>query len=88
MLFGLDTILYKSCGDPICAINRRPVAPASRNRRRAAAGRIRELEGYPVTDVFFKVYVDTVHGTDEEAFEHLHHDGRRALYGVKRRRAN
>jgi hypothetical protein len=54
----------------------------------AAAGRIRELEGYPVTGVFFTVYVDTVHGTDEEAFEHLHHDGRLALYGVKRRRAN
>jgi hypothetical protein len=54
----------------------------------AAAGRIRELEEYPVTGVFFKVYVDTAHGTDEEAFGHLHHDGRRALYGIRRRRAN
>jgi hypothetical protein len=54
----------------------------------AAAGRIRELEGYPVTGIFFQVYVDTVHGTDEEAFGHLHHNGRHALYGIKRRRAN
>ena len=51
----------------------------------AAAGRIRELEGYPTTGVFFEFHVDTEHGTDEEAFSVLHHTGRRALYGVRRR---
>jgi hypothetical protein len=50
----------------------------------AAAQRIRELEKYPVTGVFLEMYVDTVHGTDEESFGHLEHTGRRALYVVKR----
>jgi len=50
-----------------------------------AAGRIREMEGYPVTRVFFEIHVDTVHGSDEESFGHLEHKGRRALYVVKRR---
>jgi hypothetical protein len=46
---------------------------------------LRELEGYPTTGVFFEFHVDTEHGTDEEAFSVLHHTGRRALYGVRRR---
>ncbi len=54
----------------------------------AAAGRIRELEAYPATGVFFEVHVDTVLGTDEEAFSVLHHTGRRALYGIRRSRPN
>jgi hypothetical protein len=51
----------------------------------AAAGRILEIEDYPVTGVFLQMYVDTVHGSDEESFGHLEHKGRRALYVVKRR---
>jgi hypothetical protein len=54
----------------------------------AAARRIRELEAYPTTGVFFEVHVDTVLGTDEEAFGVLHHTGRRALYGIRRSRPN
>ncbi len=50
----------------------------------AAAGRIRELEEYPAMSVIFTVYVDPVHGTDEKAFAHLEHQGRRATYVVKR----
>ena len=51
----------------------------------AAARRIRELEGYPVTGIFLEMHVDTELGTDEEAFGVLHHTGRRALYGIRRR---
>lgn len=54
----------------------------------AAARRIRELESYPITGVFFEMYVDTTLGTDEEAFGVLHHTGRRALYGIRRGRPN
>ena len=54
----------------------------------AAAARILELEGSPATGVFFYFHVDSVFDSDEEAFRVLHHDGRRALYGVKRRRPN
>lgn len=54
----------------------------------AAARRIRELESYPTTGVFLEAYVDTEHGTDEEAFGVLHHTGRQALYGIRRSRAN
>ena len=32
-----------------------------------AASRIRELEGYPTTGVFFEAHFDTVLGTDEPA---------------------
>jgi len=31
----------------------------------AAARRIRELQSYPMTGVFFETHVDTVFGTDE-----------------------
>ena len=51
----------------------------------AATRRIREIEGYPVTGIFFDIYVDTVGGTDEESFGHLEPKGRQALYVVKRR---
>ena len=52
----------------------------------AAARRIRELEDYPTTGVFLEFHVDTSHlGTDEEAFSVLHHTGKRALYGIRRR---
>ena len=54
----------------------------------AAAARIRELEDYPTTGVFLEIHLDTEHGTDEEAFSVLHHTGCRALYGIRRRRAN
>ena len=54
----------------------------------AAARRIREIEEYPVTGVFLERHVDTELGTDEEAFSVLHHTGRRALYGIRRSRAN
>ena len=50
-----------------------------------AAVRIREMEAYPVTGVFFEIHVDTVNGSDEELFGHLEHKGLRALYVVKRR---
>jgi hypothetical protein len=50
-----------------------------------AARRIRELEGYPVTGIFLEMHVDTELGTDQEAFSVLHHTGRRALYGIRRR---
>ena len=50
----------------------------------AAAQRIREIEAYPVTGVFLRMYVDTVHGSDEESFGHLEHTGQRALYVIKR----
>lgn len=51
----------------------------------AAAKRIREIEGYPVTGIFLEIQVDTAHGTDAEAFGHLEHKGRRAAYVLKRR---
>ena len=50
----------------------------------AAAGGIRELEGYPVTGIFLLVHVDTANGTDAEALGHLEHTGRKARYVVKR----
>jgi hypothetical protein len=50
-----------------------------------AARRIREIEGYPVTGVFLEMHVCTEHGSDAEAFAHLEHKGRKALYAVKRR---
>jgi hypothetical protein len=37
------------------------------------------------TGVFLEIYVDTVHGSDEESLGHLEHKNRRALYVVKRR---
>jgi hypothetical protein len=51
----------------------------------AAARRIRELEDYPVTGMFLEVYVDTEHGSDDEALGRLEHVGRHATYVIKRR---
>jgi hypothetical protein len=51
----------------------------------AAARRIREIEGYSSTGVFLELHVDTELGTDLEAFSVLHHTGRKALYGIRRR---
>lgn len=51
----------------------------------AAARRIREIEGYPLTGVFLELHVDTELGGDENVFSALHHTGRRALYGIRRR---
>ncbi len=54
---------------------------------KAAAGRIRDMEGYPVTGVFFQILVETDFGTDDEFFGHLEHTGRntKRCYVVKRR---
>jgi hypothetical protein len=51
----------------------------------AAARRIRELEDYPVAGMFLETYVDTEHGSDEDALGRLEHTGRRAIYVIKRR---
>ncbi len=51
----------------------------------AAARRIREIEAYPVTGLFFEIQVDTAHSSDADALGHLEHNGRRAAYVVKRR---
>jgi hypothetical protein len=54
----------------------------------AAARRIRELEGRPTGGIFLEMYVEIDFGADEDAFSVLHHTGRRALYGIRRSRAN
>lgn len=43
----------------------------------AVAQKLIELEGYPVSGVFFELLVDTKTGTDKEAFQHLEHTGKR-----------
>jgi hypothetical protein len=48
----------------------------------AAAGRIREIEGFPDTSFFLEVRVD--HGTDDEVFSILRHTGREANYCIRR----
>ena len=54
-----------------------------------AARRIVELEGIPKAGLFLEFYVETnEYGTDEEALRVFHHTGKRALYGIKRSRAN
>ena len=54
----------------------------------AAARRIREIEGRPSGGIFLEMYVEIDAGTDEEAFSVLQHTGHRALYGIRRGRAN
>jgi hypothetical protein len=51
----------------------------------AAARRIRELEGRQSGGIFLELHVEIDFGTDDEAFSVLHHTGRRALYGIRRR---
>ena len=54
-----------------------------------AARRIVQLEGVPKAGLFLEFYVETnEYGTDEEAFRVFHYTGKRALYGIKRSRAN
>jgi hypothetical protein len=52
----------------------------------AAARKIIELEEYPVSAVFFELLIETKAGSEEEAFAHLEHTGRRTerCYVVKR----
>ena len=50
----------------------------------AAARRIIEIEGYPVLGIHLEMHVSTTAASDEEAFGHLEHTGRLALYVVKR----
>jgi hypothetical protein len=50
-----------------------------------AARRIREIEGYPNAGIFLELHVDTDLGNDDEALSVLHHTGKRALYGIRRR---
>jgi hypothetical protein len=50
-----------------------------------AARRIREIEGRPDGGIFLEMFVEIDFGTDEEAFGVLHHTGRLALYGIRRR---
>ena len=56
----------------------------------AAAGRIIEFEEYPVHGVFLNFYVlaGSTPDSDEEALRVFHHDGKHALYGIRRERAN
>jgi hypothetical protein len=54
-----------------------------------AARRIVELEGVSQRGLFLEFYVETNEsGTDDEAFRVFHYTGKRALYGIKRSRAN
>ena len=54
-----------------------------------AARRIVTLAGIPQAGLFLEFYVETnEYGTDEEALRVFHHTGKRALYGIKRSRAN
>jgi hypothetical protein len=51
----------------------------------AAARRIREIEGRETGGIFLSMFIEIDFGSDEEAFGHLEHTGKRALYVVKRR---
>jgi hypothetical protein len=54
----------------------------------AAAEKIIELEGYPVSGIFFEIYIETGPGahSEQEAFGHLEHTGKTTgrAYVVKR----
>jgi len=51
-----------------------------------AARKIIELEEYPVSAIFFTLFIETKAGSEEEAFAHLEHSGRCTgrLYVIKR----
>ncbi len=51
-----------------------------------AARRIIEIEGLPVSGVFFQTHVSSLDGSDDEALSHLEYTGRTAAYVVKRQR--
>jgi hypothetical protein len=53
-----------------------------------AARRLREIEGRANGGISLEMYFEIDFGDDEEAFSVLHHTGRRALYGIRRSRAN
>jgi hypothetical protein len=52
----------------------------------AAARKILELEASSAYGVFFQIYIETGLGalSEEQAFGHLEHSGKRHLYTVKR----
>jgi hypothetical protein len=50
----------------------------------AAARRIREIEEYTGGGLFLEMHIEFDFGSDEESFGHLEHNGKRALYVVKR----
>lgn len=54
----------------------------------AAARRIVELEGYPVSALFFELLIETKAGSEDDAFAHLEHTGRSTerCYVIKRLR--
>jgi hypothetical protein len=54
----------------------------------AAARKIIDLEGYPVSGLFFEILIETSAGSEEEAFSHLEHTGKHTnrCYAVKRLR--
>ena len=52
---------------------------------KAAIRRIIELEEYPVSGIHFQIFVETDAGSDDEAFGHYAHTGRRARYAIRRR---
>ena len=49
-----------------------------------AARYIIEIEAIPVTGLHLEMPVDTLHGTDAEAFGYFEFTGRKALYALKR----
>ena len=54
-----------------------------------ATRRIIEMEGIQLTGIHIEMYVDTVHGNDNEAFGHLEYTGRESAgrkthYVIKR----
>lgn len=49
-----------------------------------AADRIRRLESYPTTGIFFEFYIDAL-ATDIEALSHFEHKGRECCYVILRR---
>jgi hypothetical protein len=61
-----------------------PVPNTPRAASITAARRIIEIEDYPVLYIFLEMHVSTTAASDEEAFGHLEHTGRPALYVVKR----
>ena len=71
----------------LCTINadREWIAVGSFDTVTAAARRIREIEGRSSDGIFLEMHVEIDCGTDEEAFSVLHHTGRKALYGLRRR---
>lgn len=49
----------------------------------AAADRIRQMEGYPVTGIFLEFHIDPL-TSDAEALSHFEHTGQRNRYVIRR----